>query len=203
MAKRITATTVDSRAPSVVVDGVSKAYGPAGTHVLALDRLSLEVEPGAFVCLVGASGCGKTTLLKPIAGLDRPSGGPVDVGGRRVALLFQDAALFPWLTAGANVELALRLRGFGRREREARAAELMTLVHQEVPYGLTVEVEHLGRNEQGQRLVHAVIWLERESHKKIVIGKAGSVLKQAGTLARHELNELLGERVLQRLGFEV
>jgi GTP-binding protein Era len=99
--------------------------------------------------------------------------------------------------------------------------KLMTLVHQEVPYGLTVEVEHLGSNAEGQRLVHALIWLERESQKKIVIGKAGSVLKQAGTLARHDLRELLGERVhlelwvkvrehwadnereLQRLGFEV
>jgi GTP-binding protein Era len=99
--------------------------------------------------------------------------------------------------------------------------KLMTLVHKEVPYGMTVEVEHLGRNEEGQRLVHALIWLERESQKSIVIGKAGSVLKQAGTLARQELRELLGERVhlelwvkvrehwadsereLQRLGFEV
>ena len=99
--------------------------------------------------------------------------------------------------------------------------KLMTLVHQEVPYGLTVEVEHLGHNEQGQRLVHALIWLERESQKKIVIGKGGSVLKQAGSEARLELTDLLGERVhlelwvkvrehwadsereLQRLGFEV
>jgi GTP-binding protein Era len=99
--------------------------------------------------------------------------------------------------------------------------KLMTLVHQEVPYGMTVEVEHLGTNEEGQRLVHALIWLERESQKSIVIGKAGSVLKQAGTLARQELRELIGERVhlelwvkvrehwadsereLQRLGFEV
>jgi GTP-binding protein Era len=99
--------------------------------------------------------------------------------------------------------------------------KLMTLVHQEVPYGLTVEVEHLGHNEEGQRLVHALIWLERESQKKIVIGKDGSVLKQAGTEARRELKALLGERVhlelwvkvrehwadsereLKRLGFDV
>jgi GTP-binding protein Era len=99
--------------------------------------------------------------------------------------------------------------------------KVMTLVHQEVPYGMTVEVEHLGTNEEGQRVVHGLIWLERESQKKIVIGKGGSVLKQAGTLARQELRELLGERVhlelwvkvrehwadsereLQRLGFEV
>jgi GTP-binding protein Era len=99
--------------------------------------------------------------------------------------------------------------------------KLMTLVHKEVPYGLTVEVEHLGTNEEGQRLVHALIWIERDSQKSIVIGKDGSVLKQAGTLARQELRELLGERVhlelwvkvrehwadnereLQRLGFDV
>jgi GTPase len=112
-------------------------------------------------------------------------------------------------------------RDLAFRVAETIREKLMTLVHQEVPYGLTVEIEHLGRNEEGQRLVHAVIWIERESQKKIVIGKAGSVLKQAGTLAREELRELLGERVhlelwvkvrehwadnereLQRLGFEV
>jgi GTP-binding protein Era len=99
--------------------------------------------------------------------------------------------------------------------------KLMTLVHQEVPYGMTVEVEHLGQNDEGQRLVHALIWIERESQKKIIIGKGGGVLKEAGTLARQELRQLLGERVhlelwvkvrehwadsereLQRLGFEV
>jgi GTP-binding protein Era len=112
-------------------------------------------------------------------------------------------------------------RDLAFRIAETIREKLMTLVHQEVPYGLTVEIEHLGRTEEGQRLVHAVIWLERESQKSIVIGKAGGVLKQAGTLARRELRELLGERVhlelwvkvrehwadsereLQRLGFEV
>jgi GTP-binding protein Era len=112
-------------------------------------------------------------------------------------------------------------RDLAFRIAETIREKLMTLVHQEVPYGLTVEVEHLGSNEEGQRLIHALIWLERESQKKIVIGKGGSVLKQAGTLARQELRELLGERVhlelwvkvrehwadnereLMRLGFEV
>ena len=81
-------------------------------------------------------------------------------------------------------------RDLAFRIAETIREKLMTLVHQEVPYGLTVEVEHLGKNEEGQRLVHALIWLERESQKKIVIGKAGSVLKEAGTLARQELREL-------------
>ena len=76
----------------------------------------------------------------------------------------------------------------------------MTLVHQEVPYGLTVEVEHLGTNEEGQRLIHALIWIERESQKKIVIGKAGSVLKEAGTLARQELRELSASACISSSG---
>jgi GTP-binding protein Era len=112
-------------------------------------------------------------------------------------------------------------RDLAFRMAEIIREKLMTLVHQEVPYGMTVEVEHMGTNDEGQRLIHALIWLERESQKKIVIGKAGSVLKEAGTLARQELRELTGERVhlelwvkvrehwadsereLQRLGFEV
>ena len=99
--------------------------------------------------------------------------------------------------------------------------KLMTLLRKEVPYGLTVEVEHLGTNEEGQRVIHALIWLERESHKRIVIGNQGSVLKAAGTAARAELSQLLGgrvhlelwvkvrehwsdsERELKRLGFDV
>jgi GTPase len=112
-------------------------------------------------------------------------------------------------------------RDLAFRVAEVIREKLMNLVYKEVPYGLTVEVEHLGTNEEGQRLVHALIWLERDSHKRIVIGKEGQVLKQAGTAARLELRELLGERVhlelwvkvrehwadnereLQRLGFDV
>jgi NitT/TauT family transport system ATP-binding protein len=132
----VTATTVESLpeestpiGSAVEVSGVSKAYGPAGTHVLALDRLSLQVSAGEFVCLVGASGCGKSTLLNLIAGLDRPSAGTITVEGRRVGLLFQDAALFPWLTAAANIDLALRLRGVPKRERRDRTARFIDLVH--------------------------------------------------------------------------
>src|SRR5690606_22095263 len=94
-------------------------------------------------------------------------------------------------------------RDLAFRVAEIIREKLMTLVHQEVPYGLTVEVEHLGYNDEGQRLVHALVWLERESQKKIVIGKAGSVLKEAGTIARRELRELLGERVHLELWVKV
>ena len=81
--------------------------------------------------------------------------------------------------------------------------KLMTLLHKEVPYGLTVEVEHVGPNEEGQTLVHALIWLERESQKPIVIGKNGSVLKEAGRAARVALTQLLGNRVHLELWVKV
>jgi NitT/TauT family transport system ATP-binding protein len=121
-------TTPAPTATAITVNDVSKAYGPAGTHVLALDKLSLEVGRGEFVCLVGASGCGKSTLLNLIAGLDRPSAGTISVTGGRVGLLFQDAALFPWLTVAANIDLALRLRGIARVERPDRVVQLIELV---------------------------------------------------------------------------
>jgi NitT/TauT family transport system ATP-binding protein len=76
---------------------------------VALDAVSLSAARGEFVCVVGASGCGKSTLLGLIAGLDRPTSGRVDTGDRQVSLLFQEAALFPWLTAAGNIDLALRL----------------------------------------------------------------------------------------------
>ncbi|WP_026414422.1 ABC transporter ATP-binding protein [Actinomadura oligospora] len=110
---------------AVRLDGVSKAFGP----LPALDDVSLTVEPGEFVCLLGASGCGKSTLLNLAASLDRPSAGTIDTAGRRVALMFQEPALFPWLTVTANIELALKTRGVPRAERRARAAELLASVH--------------------------------------------------------------------------
>jgi NitT/TauT family transport system ATP-binding protein len=111
--------------PAVVLDEVTKVYGRS---VVALDRLSLTVGRGEFVCLVGASGCGKSTLLSIISGLDSATGGSVETFGRHPALMFQESALFPWLTVAANVELALRLRGVGKDERRKKAAELLDVV---------------------------------------------------------------------------
>ena len=118
---------VDDRAPAVVLHSVSKRHGKGADSVLALDGVSLTVEQGEFLCIVGASGCGKTTLLSLVAGLDPPSAGNVSVHGR-TALMFQEAALLPWRTASQNVELALKLRGVARRDRRARAEELLALV---------------------------------------------------------------------------
>jgi NitT/TauT family transport system ATP-binding protein len=116
--------------PALTLDDVSKVYGGGKSRVAALDHIGLDVAPGELVCVVGASGCGKSTLLNLIAGLDRPSGGTVGVEGR-TALMFQEAALFPWLTVGKNVDLALKLRGVKRNERRERVGQLLATVHLE------------------------------------------------------------------------
>jgi NitT/TauT family transport system ATP-binding protein len=110
------------------VRGLSKVYGQSPTAVHALDGISLEVHAGELLCLVGASGCGKSTLLNLLAGLDAPSAGTIDVRGR-VALMFQEAALFPWLTVRRNIELALRFRGVPRKARAKEADQLLRTVH--------------------------------------------------------------------------
>jgi NitT/TauT family transport system ATP-binding protein len=120
-----------TRAPTaeaaVTLDGVSKVYGGGRSAVAALDRIDLAVAPGELVCVVGASGCGKTTLLNLIAGLDELTAGRLEVAGRP-ALMFQEAALFPWLTVAGNVDVALKLRRVPRAERRARVDELLATV---------------------------------------------------------------------------
>src|SRR5207249_1384640 len=75
------------------------------------------------------SGCGKTTLLNLVVGLYKLSAGTIDVGGRRVGLMFQEPALFPWLTVERNIEMAMRFRGIPRPKRAARIDELLKLVY--------------------------------------------------------------------------
>ena len=120
-------TTAITETATVTLAGVSKVYGRGGTAVQALDQVSLSAAPGEFTCLIGASGCGKSTLLSLVAGLDQPTSGDVTVSGR-VALMFQEPGLFPWLTAAGNVELALRARKVPRAERQARTGELLDAV---------------------------------------------------------------------------
>jgi NitT/TauT family transport system ATP-binding protein len=95
----------------VSVTSVSKLYGRGERAVAALKDISLEVASGEFVCLVGASGSGKSTLLNLLAGLEQPTAGNVFTGGGRVALMFQEPALMPWLSALGNVLLPIRIRG--------------------------------------------------------------------------------------------
>jgi NitT/TauT family transport system ATP-binding protein len=112
--------------PAIRLEGLTKTFAEADGPVLA--DVDLAVEPGQFVALLGASGCGKSTLLNIVAGLEEPTDGTLTVPDEGAALMFQDAALFPWLTARRNVELALELRGVPRAERADRARELLELV---------------------------------------------------------------------------
>ncbi|WP_424184883.1 ABC transporter ATP-binding protein [Actinokineospora sp. G85] len=126
----MTATLPTTRGTDTAVrlSGVRKTFGHGPAAVTALDGIDLDVAPGEFVCLLGASGCGKTTVLNLIAGLDEASSGRIELTTGRPAVMFQEAALMPWLTAARNVELPLRLAGVKRAERVARAGELLDLV---------------------------------------------------------------------------
>ncbi|WAJ27844.1 taurine ABC transporter ATP-binding protein [Antarcticirhabdus aurantiaca] len=124
---------------SLHLDGVTLAYPPARSgrrdEPPVLRDLSLAIEPGAFVSVIGRSGSGKTSLLNLAAGFVAPSGGSVRVDGERVegpgaerAVVFQDDALFPWASARDNVAFALRLRGLPGAERRTRAEALLASV---------------------------------------------------------------------------
>jgi NitT/TauT family transport system ATP-binding protein len=123
--------------PKLSLHGVAKSFRQeSGGLVDALADVSLDVASGEFVCLVGPTGCGKSTLLNVIAGLDVPDGGEVLMDGRPItgpgpdrAVLFQDPALFPWMSVRANVEFALKLIGVARRERRERGAHWLEKVH--------------------------------------------------------------------------
>jgi NitT/TauT family transport system ATP-binding protein len=113
---------------AVRLSGVGKTFGEGRRAVTALDGVDLDVTPGEFVCLLGASGCGKTTVLNLVAGLEAPTVGEIELTTSRPAVMFQEAALMPWLTAARNVELPLRLAGVPKGSRRARVTELLELV---------------------------------------------------------------------------
>src|SRR5213595_316688 len=124
-------------APSkLAINNVSKSFQSASGKVLALDRVSLNVAEAEFVCLVGASGCGKSTLLNIIAGLEKPDSGevladgkPVTAPGRKRLVMFQEPALFPWLTVFGNVLFGLNLKpNLSRKDRHDVAKYYLELV---------------------------------------------------------------------------
>jgi NitT/TauT family transport system ATP-binding protein len=118
--------------PAVRVAGVTKVFRAGGREVVALQGIDLTVAPGELVCLLGPSGCGKSTLLNAIAGFAPPTSGTVEANGRPVAgpgpdraMVFQEYALFPWMTVEANVAFGLELRGERREAVRARVEPLL------------------------------------------------------------------------------
>ena len=121
------------QAPILRFDGVSKSYGA----VKAVDGVSLDIAPGEFFALLGASGCGKTTLMRIAAGFETPDAGRVLIGGADVAgepphrrpvnMMFQSYALFPHMSVADNIAFGLRRDGLGRAEVAARVADMVRL----------------------------------------------------------------------------
>lgn len=125
-------------APSLVITGVTREFRARGNArgLLALDGIDLNVPTGEFCLLLGPSGCGKSTLLNIIAGFLRPTTGKVlhegrEVSGpdRRRTVVFQDYALFPWMTVQQNVEFGLKSQGIPPKERAETARSFIGLVH--------------------------------------------------------------------------
>jgi len=107
--------------PALRAEAVRKVFTAGGREVVALDGIDLDVASGEFVCLLGPSGCGKSTLLNAVAGFSPPTSGRLLAGGREVtapgpdrAMVFQEYALFPWMTVERNVAFGLEMKGVGR-----------------------------------------------------------------------------------------
>jgi NitT/TauT family transport system ATP-binding protein len=120
----------------VSLEQVSKSFSHNGTAIDVLKDISFTIEEGEFVCVVGPSGCGKSTLIHLIAGLELPTSGRILVNGTSVTgpsrervVVFQEAALFPWLTVQANVEFGLKIIGIPPDDRREKAASYRKMVH--------------------------------------------------------------------------
>ncbi len=128
------------REAKIAVQNVSKVFQSRqgknqGKEVVALKDLSMEVKDGEFLVIVGASGCGKTTLLNLVAGFDRPTDGQILLDGNPVSgitpecgMIFQQYALFPWKTVQENVEFGMKMKRMPHKERKERADRFIDIV---------------------------------------------------------------------------
>jgi len=128
--------------PRLRIEGLSRDFRTRSGVTHAVSGIDLEIAHGEFVALIGRSGCGKTTLLRMIGGLLPPTEGTIAVDGRALwnggqvdgsavgmlGFVFQESNLFPWFSVLDNIALPMKLRGVGKRERRARAAEYADLV---------------------------------------------------------------------------
>ncbi len=128
----------EERNIKVKIDNVKKIYNSSNGEMIALNGVSLDIYENEFICVVGPSGCGKSTLLNIIAGLLEPSSGKVYCDGKEVVgtgtergVVFQQYALFPWMTVKKNVMFGLNLQGIKGAEAEEKAMKYIKMVQLE------------------------------------------------------------------------
>jgi NitT/TauT family transport system ATP-binding protein len=119
----------------IKIAGVNKIFTTASGPLVALQDINLEIPPGQFACLLGPSGCGKSTLLNAIAGFALPSSGNINANGRTVTgpgpergMVFQEYALFPWMTVEENIGFGLEIKGMPAPQIRARVADLLKML---------------------------------------------------------------------------
>ena len=119
----------------ISIQGITKIFPGKRGEIVALEDLSLDVREGEFLVIVGASGCGKTTLLNLIAGFEKPTQGRITLDGAPVVgitpecgMIFQQYALFPWKTVQENVEFGLKMKRVPKKERRERAGRFIDIV---------------------------------------------------------------------------
>ena len=119
----------------IQISGVGKVFRTGERDVVALKDIELAIPQGQFVCLLGPSGCGKSTLLNAIAGFAPPSSGRIVAGGQPVTapgpergMVFQEYALFPWMTVADNIAFGLQIKGQSKAEIEATVARLLKML---------------------------------------------------------------------------
>src|SRR3712207_215696 len=122
-------------APPIRIEGVNKIFETGGRTVTALQDIHLDIPHGQFTCLLGPSGCGKSTLLNAVAGFSLPSSGTITVDARPVAapgpergMVFQEYALFPWMTVEDNIAFGLHIKGVGKAAIRDRVGELLSML---------------------------------------------------------------------------
>ncbi|MGO9836047.1 MAG: ABC transporter ATP-binding protein [Polyangiaceae bacterium] len=192
--------------PIVTLRGISKTYSRGGESVRVLEGLDLDVPTGSYEALMGPSGSGKTTLLNLIAGLDRPSEGTIDVGGKRlegmgegalakwrsstIGFVFQSYNLLPVLTALENVELPLLLTNLGSADRRTRAQTALRVV------GLEDRMQHYPRQLSGGQEQRVAIARAIVNDPTIIVAD-----EPTGDLDRKSADEIL--TLLEKLNVQL
>lgn len=132
----VNSSTEVQTSTKLCVQHLTKSFQSKNGRVFVLEDINLEVKEGEFVCIVGPSGCGKTTLLNIVAGLEKAdsgelwaNGGKINGAGTDRVVIFQEAALFPWLNVIKNVEFGLKLKGVSGKKRREIALEYLKMVH--------------------------------------------------------------------------